>query len=712
MNINKANRLINSIIHIDNRIRISIFLSLILILFGCSRSHPPVAQIINSQRNIQGIEISDPYKWMENPNDIKTKDYIAAENKYTDDYFHHVADMKDKILKEFEDRDVFQNKWGTMPSLVGDYFYYSRVLPGKDYPTHYRKMNIDNPKEESFLDENLIVKQAGYQLRQLLASSDNSRYFYLFTTDGGDYRLIVKSFLDKSMTDNIVGPVTKALWSQDCRSIIYVRNKKDVLAHKLMTPGSQDILIYSGNRRDLDVTINSSGSGKYIFISSYNKQSNEWSFIPSDLKTTKPKLINPLREGRKYFPNHFGSDFFLILSDSDNGLRRLCKAPLNSGSDKEWTTVLEGNDSLYMHDLTVIEQKYLILFETKQLIAKLRLIDLTYSGKDNQITFKEPDGHFEFNYYDSKENRIVFSFASLLTPYTTYNYNLKDRELTINRPPAVRDYQKGNYIAETLWVKSGDGTLVPVSMIHKNGMKRSDGNNPVYLQACGNYGNILYSDFNAYSMSLLDRGFYIAVAHIRGGGEFGKAWWDAGKLLNKKNAINDYLACAEYLISHGYTTKGMITAAGSRSAGMIIGEAINEHPDLFKTALMITPYFDIVSDLTDSSLNASTNDQIKEFGDPGNKQQFEYLYSYSPYYNIKKQDYPSMLFRIIQVRNPISSSGALKMLAKLRTTATGKKSFYGQADHINFDIDYMNSERDKFNAENYSFILDQYGIKE
>jgi oligopeptidase B len=213
-------------------------------------------------------------------------------------------------------------------------------------------------------------------------------------------------------------------------------------------------------------------------------------------------------------------------------------------------------------------------------------------------------------------------------------------------------------------------------------------------------------------MSLLDRGFYIAVAHIRGGGEFGKAWWDAGKLLNKKNAINDYLACAEYLISHGYTTKGMITAAGSRSAGMIIGEAINEHPDLFKTALMITPYFDIVSDLTDSSLNASTNDQIKEFGDPGNKQQFEYLYSYSPYYNIKKQDYPSMLFRIIQVRNPISSSGALKMLAKLRTTATGKKSFYGQADHINFDIDYMNSERDKFNAENYSFILDQYGIKE
>ena len=478
--------------------------------------------------------------------------------------------------------------------------------------------------------------------------------------------LIVKSFKDKSVTDSIVGPVTKAVWAQDGKSVIYVRNKKDVLAHKLMTPVSQDVVIYSGKRGNLDVTVNSSGSGKYIFITSCNKQSNEWSFIPSDLRTTKPKLMNPVRDGRKYFPNHFGSDFFLILSVSDNGLRKLYKAPLNSGSDKEWTTVLEGNDSLYMNDFTVVEQKYLILFETKQLIAKLRLIDLTQSGKDNQITFKEPDGHFEFNYYDSKENRIVFSFASLLTPYTTYNYNLMDRELTINRPPAVKDYQKGNYIAETVWAKSTDGTLIPVSMIHKNGMKRSDGNNPVYLEACGNYGNILHADFNAYSMSLLDRGFYIAVAHIRGGGEFGKTWWDAGKLLNKKNAVNDYIACAEFLISHGYTTRGMITAAGNRSAGMIIGTALNERPDLFKTALMVTPYFDIVSDLVDSSGNVSNEDQRKEFGDPGNKQQFEYLYSYSPYYNVKKQDYPAMLFRVIPEKNEISSSGAFKMLAKLQ----------------------------------------------
>ncbi|MGA3013552.1 MAG: prolyl oligopeptidase family serine peptidase [Bacteroidales bacterium] len=712
MNIKIASKLIHHTFKVYNEIQISFFSSLILILFGCSRTQPPVAQIVNSQKVIQGIGISDPYIWMENLNDPKTMDYIAAENKYADNYFNHLADLKDKILKEFEDRDVFQNKWGTTPSLVGDYFYYSRILPGKDYPTHYRKMNEANPQEESVLDENLIAKGLGYQLRQFLASPDNSCYFYLFTPTGGDYKLIVKSFQDKSMTDSIVGPVTKALWSQDCKSIIYVRNKKEVLAHKLMAPVSQDFLMYSEKRGDLDVTVSCSGSGKYIFITSCNKQSNEWSFIPSDLRTTKPKLINPVKDGKKYFPNHFGSDFFLILSDSDNGLRKLCKAPINSGSDKEWTTVLEGNDSLYMNEFTVVEQKYLILFETKQLIAKLRLIDLTQSGKDNQITFKEPDGHFEFNYYDSKENRILFSFASLLTPYTTYNYSLKDRELTINRPPAVKDYQKGNYIAETLWAKSGDGTLIPVSLIHKNGMKRSDGNNPVYLEACGNYGNIVHSDFNAYSMSLLDRGFYIAVAHIRGGGEFGKNWWDAGKLLNKKNAVNDFIACAEFLINHGYTTKGMITAAGSRSAGMVIGAALNEHPDLFKTALLITPYFDILSDLTDSSVNAFNIDQRKEFGNPGNKQQFEYLYSYSPYYNIKKQDYPAMLFRDNPVNNQRSSSGAFKMLAKLRTTATGKKTFFGQAGHQDIDIDYMNKECDEFFVENYSFILDQYGIQE
>jgi oligopeptidase B len=693
--------------------RLIIFLSVVAILFGCNRSRFPVAPKIESEQVVQGVHIADPYKWMENPNDPKTIAYLSAENDYSGHYFDDVAELKDKILKEFEDRDAFEISWGTNPILIGNYFYYSRITSGKDYPGHYRKLNTYNPKEESFLDENLLAKGSpAYHMNQLLASPDNSYYFYCYTLNGDDYRLMIHSFNDKVPADSIICPVTHAIWAQDFRSIVYVKNNKDVLTHKLNTPADQDILIYSEKRNDLNVDIHASGSGMYIFITSYNKESDECSFIPADLKIVKPKLIDPLKEGRKYFPNHFGSDFFLVLSDQDSGNRKLYKVSISNPSARDWHIVLEGNDSLYINDFTVIDQKYLLLFETVKLNARMRLIDLSLGGKDNQITFLEPDGHMEFNYYNRKEDRIVFSFASLLTPYTTYNYDMNNRELTIYRPPTVKGYQKEDYITELVWAKSEDGTLIPVSMIHKNGMKRSDSKNPVYLEAYGSYGAILHRDFNSYRLSLLDRGFYLAIAHVRGGGEFGKKWWEAGKLMNKKNAVNDYLACAGYLINNGYTVKGMITAAAGCEGGMVIGAAMNQRPDLFKSVLLFSPDMDMLSELLDSSVVNINPDKRMEFGNPEIRQQFDYLYSYTPYNNIKDQHYPAILIRSMTGDQQIKFSGQLKMIARLRATAPGKKIFLFRIDKNTRVHDNMGLKDNEFWAENWAFILKQYGIEE
>jgi oligopeptidase B len=693
-------------------IRMIILFSLLAIILGCNRLKPPVAIQIPSEQVVQGIRINDPYKWMENPKDPKTIDYLTAENGYASHYFDRLK-LKDVLLKEFEEKDVFADKWGTNPILTGDYFYYSRISPGKDYPVHYRKLNMDNAKEESLLDENLLANGSpDYRMNQFLASPDNSSYFYCYTINGID-RLIIQSFNGKTPTDNIIANVTHAIWAQDGNSVIYVKNDKEVFIHKLNTLAGHDLLIYDEKRNDLDVDINLSGSGKYIFISSNNNESNECSYITADIKITKPTLIEPLKEGSKYFPDHFGSDFFLILSDQGSGNRKLYKVMISSPSEKGWRTVLEGNDSIYINDFTVIDQKYLLLFETKQLNARMRLIDLSYSGKDNQITFREPDGHIEFNYFNRKEDRIVFSFASLLTPYTTYNYDLNSRELIIGRPPLVKNYQKENYITELVWAKSGDGTLIPISMIHKNGMKRSDGKNPVYLEAFGSYGHNVRDEFTPVRISLLDRGFYLAVAHVRGGGEFGRKWWEAGKLLNKKNAINDYLACAEFLIKQGYTAKGMITAAGSCEGGMVIGAAVNERPDLFKTVLLLMPDMDMVTELLDSYGNKINYYKRMEFCNPGNQQQFEYLYSYSPYDNIKKQDYPVMLFRSSLEGQQVEYYGALKMVARLRATASGKKTFLIRTDTGNINMgNSKEKDTNVFWAENWAFILNQYGIEE
>ncbi len=668
---------------------------------------------IPSEQVIQGIHITDPYKWMENPKDPKTIEYLNSENEFASHYFDRVTELKNNLLKEFDERTAFADKWGTNSIPVGDYFYYSRISPGQDYPVHYRKLDADNPKEEPLLDENQIAKGSkDYRMNQFLASPDNSSYLYCYTINGV-YRLIIQSFTGKIPTDSIIAPVTFALWAQDGKSIVYVKDHKEVLIHKLKTPVSQDSLIYNEKRNDLEVNINLSGSGKYMFIASGNNESNEYSYIPADVRITKPILIEPLKEDRMYFPNHFASNFFLILSNKDSGNRKLYKAMVSNPSAKDWSTVLEGTDSININDFTVIEQKYLLLVETDQMNARMRLIDLTYSGKDNQITFREPGGHMEFNYFNRKEDKIVFSFSSLLSPYTTYNFDINKRQLIIGRPPAIKGYQKENYISELVMAKSGDGSVIPISMIHKNGVKRSDGKNPLYLEAFGSYGQNVQDVFTSARLGLLNRGFYLAVAHVRGGGEFGRKWWEKGMLLNKKNAINDYLACAEFLIKQGYTEKGMITAAGSREGAVVIGAAVNERPDLFKSVLLLMPALDMVAEVTNSSANKVDHNKIVEFGDPGNRQQFEYLYSYSPYENIKNQEYPAMLIRSSLKSQGAENGSALKMVARLRSTASGKKTFIIRTDPGNIRTgECTEKEENEFWAENWAFILNQYGIEE
>jgi oligopeptidase B len=684
------------------------------ICFGCNTSNPPVAEKIPSEKVIHGVTVSDPYKWMENPKDPKTIAYIRDENAYADNYFRRISGLKENLQKELEERFDYQTRLGSIPILEGDYYYYKRIPKGKEFPVHYRKLNEENAKEEQILDENELSKGSlNFHMDQFLVSPDYSSYLYCYTLNGDNCRLIVRSFEGKATADSIVAPVTSAAWAQKGRSIVYVKNDKEILLHKINSPAGTDVLIYSEKRHELFVDVELSGSGKYIFISSYNNESTECSYIPADLKSLKPVLIDPLKKGRRYFADHFSSGFFLILSGSSSGSQSFYKAFISSPSAKNWTTVLEGSDSLVINSYTVVDGKYLLLFETKNMNARMRIIDLTVSGKDNQITFREPDGQIEFLYYDRKESKIAFSFTSLLTPVTVYTYDIAGHRLGIRRQPAIKDYRKEDYIAEMLWARSGDGTLIPVSVIHKNGAKRSDGLNPLYLEGYGSYGYTDRMVFTADIISLLDRGVYMATAHIRGGGELGNKWGEAGKLMKKKNAINDYIACAELLIKQGYTAKGLITAAGSSAGGIVIGAAVNERPELFKAALLMMPSVDPLTDLLDSVRYDNARNEWPEFGNPFIREQFEYLYSYAPYNNVKKQDYPAMLFRTSTKDQNADYSGPLKMVARLRATSTGKNIILIRTDDRKTHMGDTGISGDfEFWSENRAFLLDQYGIKE
>jgi oligopeptidase B len=689
-------------------------LAVLLVLFACNHPKPPIAEEIPAKKVINGVNYTDPYKYLENQKDPKTISYIKAENEYADDYFDHLSKLKKNLLKEFEEQDKYEKQRGSIPMLIGKYFYYKRIPEGKNFPVRYRKLNGDDGKEELVLDENLLAQGSrNFSMDLFLVSPDNSRFLFIYTMNNDECRLMVKNFDDQSCTDSIVDDISNAVWSGDSKSVVYVKDEKEVLVHQISRPVEQDKIIYLEKLDDLYVDVDLSESGKYIFITSRNNESTECSFLRADLKSLKPTLIEPLKEGCRYFANHFGSDFFLIISDQGTANRKLFKSFISNPSEKNWITILEGNDGYYIEGFDVIDEKFLLLIEKKDMYASLRVVDLLYTGKENQITFKEPDGHMDFLYYDKDKQKVVFSFASMVTPLTAYAYDLNSRKLTIRRQPSIKDHNKENYIVDLLWATSNDGTKIPISMIHKNGMKQSDGMNPVFLAAYGSYGYTPGFDFNPAMVSLLDRGFFLAYAHVRGGGEFGKAWWNAGKLMKKRNAVTDYLACADYLIKQGYTTKGMITASGNSAGGLVIGAAVNAQPELFRSVLLDMPFVDPLPELIDSTENKENPNEWPEFGNPNIPEQFQYLIGYSPYDNIKKQEYPAMLFRTSVEDKNVEYSGSLKMVARLRANKTGKNILLIKTDdRKTHKRDTGESDDNEFRAENWAFMLYQYGIDE
>ena len=641
-------------------------LCIILLCSGCNRIHPPIAQRISSEELINGTRVNDPYNWMKNQSDPKTLAYIRDENAYADHYFNGISNLKDNLFKELEDHSEYEHKQGTLPILKGDYYYYSRIPSGKKFPVHFRKLNEEKANEEKLLDENEFAKGSQqFTPVQFLPSPDNSQFLFCYIRDHVS-RLIIRSCSKIEFVDSITVPVDKALWSPDGKSVLYVKEMSDVLIHKINSPVTQDIRIYHEKRSGLKIDITLSGSQKYFFIISSNEESTECSFISADMKTPKPTLIDPLKTGRRYLADHFLSNYFLVISNMTSGNHGLYKAFITSPSAANWSTVLAPSDSLEINSYTVIDQRFLLLFETKLLNARMRLVDLALGGKDNEIIFREPDGHLEFLYYDNKDHKVAFSFSSLLTPVMVYNYAIDSHHLSIHKRPSIKDYKQEDYITETIWVKSGQGNLLPVTMIHKNGAKRSDGLNPVYLEVYGNAQDQDKIIFNKDLIGLMDRGFYIANVHL--GGFVGKInqLTESGNVDN--NIVADYLNCAKELIQKGITAKGMITATGSYEGSQIAFNALNEHPEIFKAGLFVNSVVDI--------------------------------------YSIK-QNYPALFFRNYFSERHNNVTNSLRAVANIRFDGLGKNEVIIKTDWEE-NSEYYNG----MVAENFAFLLDQYGIKQ
>jgi len=496
----------------------------------------------------------------------------------------------------------------------------------------------------------------------------------------------------------------------DGKYIIYVDDHNSVLIHLQGSSSTTDSLIYSEKDKGAVVMVALSASKKFIFIVIETLDMSETRFLPGDLHNLKPIIIQPRERGHRYHVDHYGSDYFWIQTNQNAPNGRLVQGKVAHPGSKFWITTIVYHDSTFLQGFALVNQKYLVLLERKSLKASVRIVDLSSKTREemNRITFSEPDGGLKSDGYDSIEGKLLIRYSSMLTPPTQYIYNLSSRRLGIRWQTKIKNYNKDDYGSRLLWAKSKDGTVIPLTVLYKKDFDKQDGTNPLLLTTFGCYGLTDTVKFHTSFISLLDRGFYVVFAHIRGGGELGQVWWEEGRGLKKKNAFNDFLDCAEFLISRKYTSKGLITALGKEAGGLIIGVAVNERPDLFKAILFQSPLMDPLSLTLDSAGNRLYANDRLEFGNPCEKLYYDNILSYSPYENIRKQDYPPMFFCSAETKGNYCDYESIKSVARLRKNKTG--------DNILIFRIGMNESppenRYKSLAEQWAFILNLYDIKQ
>ncbi len=533
--------------------------------------------------------------------------------------------------------------------------------------------------EEILLDHNQIANGLVHcSLGVFKVSPDHKLLAYALDTKGSEqYTINIKDLETGKLLTDVIEDVTDSFeWMNDSKSFVYTRfdnsmRPDSVFIHRLGDDTKTDKMLYREDDKRFMVDINKSKSNKYIFVHSHSKMTNETHYFDADLNDITLTVIESRRNGHEYVVEHHGSEFYILTNK--NGTKdvknfRLVCAPITSPNESNWIEILAENKDISLVGIEVFKN-YICIFELKQGITRIRI---------HKIETRE-EYHIEFNEeaysiiggenpnFDSDVVRLQYS--SLITPPMVIDYNMDDKTKEIVKQKEILGgYNQENYVVERLYVEASDGTNIPITLARKKNVPR-DGTAPCWLSGYGSYGIMQTPYFSPYRLSLLDRGFVYAIAHIRGGGENGKSWYEAGKFLKKKNTFTDYIAVAEKLIEEKYTSKDKLVACGRSAGGLLIGAVVNMRPDLFKVAIAGVPFVDVINTMMDPTIPLTVM-EYEEWGDPNEKNFFDYILSYSPYDNIKAQNYPHMLVNAGLNDPRVQYWEAAKWVAKLRTIKT------------------------------------------
>lgn len=630
----------------------------------------PIAKKIPNKKLYHGQEYLDDYAWLREKSNPDVISYLKAENNYTEKMMSSTKALQSKLYKEMLSK--IKEDDSTVPEKDGDFYYYSKSEKGKQYPIYCRKFKNLKSKEEILLDGNKLAgKSAYFSIGDFEVSKDGKKLAYAIDLSGSEnYTIHFKDLkTGKVLKDKITNTSGSIEWSNDNKYVFYTIVDKaqrpfKALKHLLGTDNKKDTLVYNEKDESYYLSISKSKSDEYIFLNSASQITTEVRYINANKPTEQPKIIAPREKGVEYYAEHL-RDNFVIMSNEKAPNYKVLLAPINSKNKSEWYEIVPHGAGLKIDNMEVFKD-YLVLQERENAYKKLLVIDLnTYESK--YIKFDEPaydvqiDSGEEYN-----STKLRFNYESFTTPDSTFDYDLKTgKKTTLKIRKVLGKYNAKNYQSERIYAKAKDGTLIPISLVYKKGTPK-DGTEPLMLSAYGSYGLNEDPNFSSSRLSLLDRGFVYAIAHIRGGGDMGREWYDNGKFLNKKNTFNDFISCAEHLVNEKYTSKEKLAISGGSAGGLLMGAVTNARPDLFKSVIADVPFVDVINTMMDPSLPLTVI-EYDEWGNPNNKKFFDYMKSYSPYDNVEAKEYPNMLITAGLNDPRVSYWEPAKFTAKLRS---------------------------------------------
>lgn len=623
----------------------------------------------------------DDYYWLngffyKNADTTKIVEYLKAENKYCEKMMVNTKPLQKVLYAEMKGR--IKEKDESLPTFQNEYFYYTRVETGKDYYVYCRKKETLNAPEEILLDVNKMAEGHNYfALGGVKTSPDNKLLlFSVDTVSRRQYTIYIKNLITgELLKDEITNTEGGGVWANDNKTFFYVsKNKTTLLSEKIKKHylgeiEADDSIVYEETDNTNYISVSKTKLNQYIIINSSGTLSSEVRIINADEPNATFKIF-AAREKNVLYSIEQQNEKFLVVTNKNAINFKIATCPLDATGSVNWKDFITHRENVLVEDIDVFKN-YLVISEREKGLLQIRINNLV-NGKEHQLNFGEP-AYTAFTTSNAEYNTKVlrYNYTSLTTPSSVYDYDMETKEKKLMKEQEViGGYDKSNYVTERIFATAKDGSKVPISIVYKKGLNKN-GKAPLLLYGYGSYGSSMDANFSTNRLSLLNRGFVYAIAHIRGGQEMGRKWYEDGKMMKKMNSFTDFISCAEHLISNKFTSKKHLYANGGSAGGLLMGAIVNIRPDLWNGVAAAVPFVDVINTMNDANIPLTTN-EYDEWGNPASKESYLYMKSYSPYENVTAKAYPNMLVTTGLHDSQVQYFEPAKWVAKLRDLKTDK----------------------------------------